>query len=124
MSLSLICLFTFLPTVYSVGGHCKNYTKPHEQRYSLRIIFLPFLFSFLATIGYYYPETSIFFWIAMDFWETIVIYSFFKLLIAYLGPKGSLHTVLQKKGTKRLCCGLLDPSSLMYIKTLELSVLQ
>ena len=123
--LASVSLITLTLSLATVRRHLDSFTNERQQRYIIRILLFPTLYSLLSTISFYFIQTAAYFEVIAVAYEVLTVYSFFKLLIAYLGPQGSLTTVLNAK-TKSddRCCGLLKPASPGFIKWIDVGILQ
>lgn len=95
-------VFTVLATVWTsvlIHRHIHNYTKPDHQKYILRILFMPIIYAVCSWLSLYFKHDSwsIFIDIGRDCYEAYVIYSFFKLLVSYLGGKEAVCSLVGKR---------------------------
>lgn len=85
--LAAVCaLSASVLTLFEIFKHIQNYEQPSLQRYVVRILALVPIYSLDSLASLLYPEYSLFFDTLRDCYESFVLYSFFSLLLAYLGP--------------------------------------
>ncbi|KAF9996144.1 hypothetical protein BGZ80_003450, partial [Entomortierella chlamydospora] len=65
--------------------HAKNYNKPSEQRHIMRIVLMIPVYAVISFLSFRFYKESIYFETIRDCYEAFVIYSFFILLLTYLG---------------------------------------
>ncbi|KAG0377830.1 hypothetical protein BGX24_005351 [Mortierella sp. AD032] len=65
--------------------HAKNYTKPSEQRHIMRIVAMIPVYAICSGLSYRFYKNALYFETVRDCYEAFVIYSFFVLLLTYLG---------------------------------------
>eukprot|EP00026_Physarum_polycephalum_P008243 Phypoly_transcript_08322.p1 GENE.Phypoly_transcript_08322~~Phypoly_transcript_08322.p1 ORF type:complete len:480 (+),score=70.01 Phypoly_transcript_08322:88-1440(+) len=100
--LSVAGFFTILATIWTsvlIHRHIRNYTKPSHQKYIIRILLMPIIYAVDSWLSLYFKHDSwaIFIDIGRDCYEAYVIYSFFKLLVEYLGGIEAVCTLVGKK---------------------------
>ncbi|MDP2437906.1 MAG: OSTA/TMEM184 family protein [archaeon] len=83
---ALCAISATLLTVFEIFKHLQNYEQPSLQRYIVRLLWLVPIYAMDSLISLLYPEHSIIFDTIRDCYESFVLYSFFSLLLAYLGP--------------------------------------
>ena len=79
--------FAFMSTGFSIWliyKHLMNYTKPHLQRYIVRIIIMVPIYAIDSWISLRWIEYSIYFDLLRDAYEAYVVYSFFALLVSFI----------------------------------------
>ncbi|ORZ00002.1 organic solute transporter Ostalpha-domain-containing protein [Lobosporangium transversale] len=78
----------FFATVISfhlLYRHAKNYNKPSEQRHIMRIVLMIPVYAIISFLSYRFYKEAVYFETIRDCYEAFVIYSFFILLLTYLG---------------------------------------
>ncbi|KAF9391135.1 hypothetical protein BGX21_011304 [Mortierella sp. AD011] len=65
--------------------HARNYNKPSEQRHIMRIVLMIPVYAVISFLSFRFYKESIYFETIRDCYEAFVIYSFFILLLTYLG---------------------------------------
>ncbi|TPX43741.1 hypothetical protein SeMB42_g04610 [Synchytrium endobioticum] len=90
-----------LLSFYLCYRHFQHYFKPNYQRHIVRILLMVPIYALCSTLSFRFYKNSIYFDIVRDGYEAFVIYSFFHLLMDYLGPDfESRHARLMKKSTR------------------------
>ncbi|KAK1759329.1 organic solute transporter Ostalpha-domain-containing protein [Echria macrotheca] len=79
-----------LASIVSIWLQTKNYRKPLLQRYVVRILLMVPLYSISSWVSMVSLEASVFFDPIRDIYEAFTIYTFFQLLINYLGGERAL----------------------------------
>ncbi|TPX34222.1 hypothetical protein SmJEL517_g03141 [Synchytrium microbalum] len=82
-------IFSILSTLlsfYLVYRHFQYYFKPNYQRHIVRILLMVPIYTICSCLSFRFFNNSIWFDIVRDGYEAFVIYSFFHLLMDYLGP--------------------------------------
>ncbi|EIW66624.1 hypothetical protein TREMEDRAFT_34766 [Tremella mesenterica DSM 1558] len=81
-------------SVMSITLQLKNYRKPPLQRAVVRIMLMVPLYAISSLIAIFSLEAAFFIDAIRDLYEAFVIYTFFQLLITYLGGERSLLIIL------------------------------
>ncbi|ORX33656.1 organic solute transporter Ostalpha-domain-containing protein [Kockovaella imperatae] len=95
--LALCGTFTAIATgvsIMSITLQLKNYRKPSLQRYVVRIMVMVPLYAISSLIAIFSLEAAFVIDAVRDLYEAFVIYTFFQLLITYLGGERSLLIIL------------------------------
>ncbi|KAF9986507.1 hypothetical protein BGZ65_007394 [Modicella reniformis] len=71
--------------------HAKNYNKPSEQRHIMRIVLMVPIYAIISFLSFRFYKHSIYFETIRDCYEAFVIYSFFILLLTYLGDDNEVQ---------------------------------
>ncbi|KAI8360149.1 organic solute transporter Ostalpha-domain-containing protein, partial [Mortierella sp. GBAus27b] len=71
--------------------HAKNYNKPSEQRHIMRIVLMIPIYAIISFLSYRFYKNAIYFETIRDCYEAFVIYSFFILLLTYLGDDNEMQ---------------------------------
>jgi hypothetical protein len=69
--------------------HATHYSRPHEQRHIIRILFMIPVYAAQSFLSYIFYKHSVYFEVLRDCYEAFAIASFFSLLCAYITP--TLH---------------------------------
>ncbi|KAF8923336.1 hypothetical protein BGZ58_003069, partial [Dissophora ornata] len=109
--------------------HARNYHKPSEQRHIMRIVLMIPIYSVISFLSYRFYKEAIYYETVRDCYEAFVIYSFFVLLLTYLGDDnktrqsritGSEHQKLMFP----LNCYYYNPHSELFLHKMKYGVLQ
>ncbi|KAH8916081.1 DUF300-domain-containing protein, partial [Atractiella rhizophila] len=82
-------LITTAASWWLILKHLQFYTVPSQQRYIVRILFMPPIYAIVSWCSYYWWTEAIYFQLIRDCYEAIVIGSFFYLLLSYLSTPAS-----------------------------------
>ncbi|KAI9292334.1 DUF300-domain-containing protein [Neoconidiobolus thromboides FSU 785] len=89
-----ICLvFSILASLVSIIAmisHLKNYTKPHLQRYIIRIKWMVPVYAMSSWISLVSLNAAFYVDAIRDIYEAFVIYCFFNLMVNYMGGERAL----------------------------------
>ena len=128
-SIAMVILCSVI-TLQNLIMHLVNYTRDDLQRHVTRIILVVPIYTIASWMELTHPDSAIVGHAVVDFWEALVIYSFFNLILEYVGgehnwlvcvqhthPEGLSHTVpFNWCFPKRMD---LDPTWLRNCKTLS-----
>ncbi|EIW82856.1 DUF300-domain-containing protein [Coniophora puteana RWD-64-598 SS2] len=126
-------VLTVLISIFSVMRHCRNYTKPYEQRQILRILYMPPVYAILSFLSYRFFRYYEYFSLAeADFvYQAITASAFFLLLIQLAAKTTAGHSaekaLMRKDKTPLpfpLCFWRFRPTKASFMYTLKWSVLQ
>jgi hypothetical protein len=78
-------LFTLIISFYNLFMHCRYYSRPELQSHAVRIVMLIPLFSLGTWLSVVNHENAFIYESILDFWEALVVYSFFMLILTYAG---------------------------------------
>jgi len=84
VSLAMVILCSII-TLQNVIMHLANYSRDDLQRHITRIILVVPIYTIASWIEISHPSLSIFCHAVVDFWEALVVYSFFNLILEYVG---------------------------------------
>ncbi|KAJ3215677.1 hypothetical protein HDU67_000145 [Dinochytrium kinnereticum] len=130
----IVCLVCTAATVVLSGinmtKHLKHFTKPSEQVPIMRIIMFAPVYAVISFLAFQFYPKAVYIFTVRDCYEAFAIYSFFTLLmqyvgkthqeqIAYLATKHEHHY----PGPCR-CFGKFDPASPRFFKRTRMMVLQ
>lgn len=97
-ALLISCLIaTVFSTVYSlftINAQLRNYRKPILQRHVVRLLLMVPLYSISSLISLFSLQAAFLIDLMRDLYEAFVIYSFFTLLVEYLGGERSILILL------------------------------
>ena len=104
-SIAMVILCSVI-TLQNLIMHLVNYTRDDLQRHVTRIILVVPIYTIASWMELTHPDSAIVGHAVVDFWEALVIYSFFNLILEYVGgehnwlvcvqhthPEGLSHTV-------------------------------
>ncbi|KAJ6788765.1 hypothetical protein PWT90_03316 [Aphanocladium album] len=83
-------LIAVLLSLYLAWMHALHYTKPREQRYIIRILFMVPVYAISSFLQIQWYRHAIYFQVISDCYEAFAIASFFALLCHYVAP--DLHS--------------------------------
>jgi hypothetical protein len=84
--IALFCAFLSTAlSLYLIYKHLQYYTKPFYQKWIIRILLMVPIYAFCSSLSFRFYYYSIYFDIIRDVYEAFVIYSFYALLISYMG---------------------------------------
>jgi hypothetical protein len=103
---TLLCIaLCFLITGVQVNRHLTNYTKPMFQSKIIMILLMPPIYAALSSLAIWLEHLHAYFLLIRDIYESVVIYSFFQLLRAYVSSyegfileDKKIHVALATKG--------------------------
>jgi len=113
----LACLLSF----YLMWRHLSHYTKSSQQKHIVRIILMVPIYAIDSFFSFRFYWLAVYFDVVRDCYEAFVIYTFYSLLLEYLGgyqhgkeliaQKGKIHLVIPlcfvevepKRGLLRQC---------------------
>ncbi|GAA5894050.1 OSTA/TMEM184 family protein [Sporobolomyces salmoneus] len=80
-------------SVWLILKHLSFFYHPSEQRMIVRILFMPIIYAWCSFFSYYFVHQALYWQLARDCYEAIVIGSFFYLLVSYLSnPRPTAET--------------------------------
>lgn len=109
-------LFSTLYSSYTIYTHLLNYRKPILQRHVIRLLLMVPIYSLSSLISLFSIQAAPLIDLLRDLYEAFVIYSFFTLLVEYLGGERSILILLHgRQEVDHLWpfnwfCRKLDPS--------------
>ncbi|EIW74213.1 DUF300-domain-containing protein [Coniophora puteana RWD-64-598 SS2] len=122
---------TLLISMFSVLQHCRNYTRPHEQRQILRILYMPPVYAIISFFSYRFFRTYDYYSLIEAAYEAVTLSAFLMLLIEYVANTATGHSAekaLVRKDKTRLlfplCFWRYRPTKAYFMYTLKWSVLQ
>lgn len=125
----LFALAATIMSIHLIGQHYRNYTQPQYQRYIIRILYMVPIYSLTSWLSFRYFAYEVYFDVVRDCYEAFVIYSFFALLINYLGEdeeqqREKLMDKDKRKFPLPLRCWSFDPKSIHFLQNCRLGTLQ
>jgi len=122
---------TVIISAVTVLHHCRNYTKPPEQRQIIRILYMPPVYAVVSFFSYRFFRSYTYYALAETIYEAITLSAFLLLLIEYVASTASGHTAegaLVRKDKQPLpipfCCWRYRPTKAYFMYTLKWSVMQ
>ncbi|OJJ43606.1 hypothetical protein ASPZODRAFT_73827 [Penicilliopsis zonata CBS 506.65] len=89
----LCAIFTVISFILAgilIAGHALHYSRPNEQRYIIRILFMVPIYALTSFLCVYFYKESVYYELIGDCYEPFAIASFFTLLCYYIAP--DLHS--------------------------------
>ncbi|KAJ3208473.1 hypothetical protein HDU82_002429 [Entophlyctis luteolus] len=128
----LFALASIAMTGYLILSHFRAYYRPSQQRWIVRILLMVPIYSVCSSLSFRFFWDSIYFNIARDFYEAFVIFSFFALLLQYLGKTPTdQHAFLQTisapvraRYPPPLMCFTFNPRGHAFLVNTKICVLQ
>ncbi|KDO27033.1 hypothetical protein SPRG_07745 [Saprolegnia parasitica CBS 223.65] len=80
---ALAALFASALTAFSMYQHLRAYTRPHLQRYILRILLIVPVYAVGSFLSFKFVHQAAYFNIVRDMYEAFVVYSFLNLVLAF-----------------------------------------
>ncbi|KAF9318456.1 hypothetical protein BG003_011187 [Podila horticola] len=124
-----LALISTLISLHLIFRHAKNYTKPSEQRHIIRIVAMIPVYSIISFLSYRFYKEAIYYETIRDCYEAFVLYSFFILLLTYLGDdtpsQRSKMTATEKRQLPfPLSCYFYNPLGDMFLHKMKWGILQ
>lgn len=103
------CILSFHQTY----RHFTNYTKPEHQKHIIRIILMVPIYGIDSLLSLRFYWISVYFDVVRDCYEAFVIYTFYSLLIEYVGGYENGKEMFAERGPFKLsvplCCVQVKP---------------
>ncbi|KAF8476290.1 DUF300-domain-containing protein [Russula ochroleuca] len=122
---------TVIISAISVLQHCRNYTKPAQQRQIIRILYMPPVYAIISFFSFRFFRSYTYYSLAETVYEAITISAFLLLLVEYVASTATGHSAegaLARKDKKPLpiplCFWRYRPSKAYFMYTLKWSVMQ
>ncbi|GAA5844567.1 hypothetical protein JCM11251_001635 [Rhodosporidiobolus azoricus] len=80
----ILTIISVVTSFWLIRKHLSFFYHPHEQRHTVRLLFMPPIYSICSFLSYFYIDYALYFQIIRDCYEALVIASFFFLLLSYL----------------------------------------
>ncbi|KAJ3329870.1 hypothetical protein HDU76_006982 [Blyttiomyces sp. JEL0837] len=132
----IVCgVLAFLATVISlhlIFRHLRNFHRPLEQTHIVRILLLVPIYAIISWFSFRYYTRAVYYNIIRDCYEAFVIYSFYALIMQYLGETPSVQKMaLMSKPTRMkfpppfgFFIGHYNPTSSTFLRNMRALVLQ
>lgn len=124
-------VLTVLISAISVLRHCRNYTKPNEQRQILRILYMPPVYAVISFFSYRYFRSYTYYALIEVAYEAVTLSAFLLLLIEFVAATAAgrdATKAIERKDKRPLpipfCCWRYRPTKPYFMYTLKWSVLQ
>eukprot|EP00053_Salpingoeca_punica_P011088 m.99285 g.99285 ORF g.99285 m.99285 type:complete len:390 (+) comp15583_c0_seq2:597-1766(+) len=82
-------------TCHQIYQHLKFYSKPSQQKWIIRILFMVPVYSFASWLGLRFFHISIYFDTIRDCYEAFVIYNFLSLCYAFIGGESAIMQAIR-----------------------------
>ncbi|KAJ3133697.1 hypothetical protein HK100_004121 [Physocladia obscura] len=82
-------VFAVGATIFSfflIGKHLRNFNNPLEQVHIVRVLLIVPIYSIVSWFAFRYYWRAVYFFTVRDVYESFTIYSFYALILQYLGP--------------------------------------
>ncbi|KAF9395480.1 hypothetical protein CPC16_008122 [Podila verticillata] len=124
-----LALISTLISLHLIFRHARNYTKPSEQRHIIRIVVMIPVYSIISFLSYRFYKEAIYYETIRDCYEAFVLYSFFVLLLTYLGDDTQSQRSKMTATEKRqlpfpLSCYFYNPLGDMFLHKMKWGILQ
>ncbi|KAF9032362.1 organic solute transporter Ostalpha-domain-containing protein [Panaeolus papilionaceus] len=126
-------LLTIIISFFSILGHCRNYTKPAQQRQILRILYMPPIYAIISFFSYRFFRDYTYYSFIQIAYEAITLSAFLLLIIEYVAETATGHSAekaVERKDKMPLpipfCCWRYRPTKAVayFMYTVKWSVLQ
>jgi len=115
----------------TVLQHCRNYTRPSEQRQIIRILYMPPVYAVVSFFSYRFFRSYTYYSLAETIYEAITLSAFLLLLIEYVASTAIGHSTegaLARKDKQSLpfplCFWRYRPTKAYFMYTVKWSVMQ
>lgn len=123
------CCIAALCSGAHIWGHLSHFAEPAQQKHIVRILLMVPIYAVLSCMSLSFPAHDIVFDSVRDCYEAFTIYSFFQLLLSYIGGESQVGGHFREKGevphpAPFNCC--LAPCKLdgRFLRRLKQGVLQ
>ena len=106
-------------TLQNVVMHLVNYSRDDLQRHVIRIVLVIPIYCTASWLEIAYPNSATICHAIVDFWEALVIYSFFNLILEYVGGEHNWLLCVQQSHPEGL--QHLQPFSWCFPKRMDLN---
>ncbi|KAF8973229.1 DUF300-domain-containing protein [Flammula alnicola] len=122
-------IVTLIISTITVISHCRNYTKPRDQRQIIRILYMPLVYAVISFLSYRFFRDYTYYSFIEVVYEAITLSAFLLLLIEFVAEKtGARENMLAKKDKRKLlfpfCCWRYRPTKPYFMYAVKWSVLQ
>eukprot|EP00658_Telonema_sp_P-2_P072400 TRINITY_DN6153_c0_g1_i4.p1 TRINITY_DN6153_c0_g1~~TRINITY_DN6153_c0_g1_i4.p1 ORF type:complete len:398 (-),score=86.80 TRINITY_DN6153_c0_g1_i4:288-1481(-) len=80
-----------------IWGHLSHFAEPRQQKHIVRILLMVPIYAILSCCSLSFPEHDIVFDSIRDCYEAFTIYSFFQLLLSYIGGESNVGAHFREK---------------------------
>ncbi|KAK2467699.1 hypothetical protein APHAL10511_000293 [Amanita phalloides] len=115
----------------TVMQHCRNYTKPNEQRQILRILYMPPIYAVISFFAYRFFRYYTYYSLIQTAYEAVTLSAFLLLLVEYVAATATerrAENAIARKDKRSLplplCCWRYRPTKPYFIYTIKWLVLQ
>ncbi|KAH9992167.1 DUF300-domain-containing protein [Russula vinacea] len=122
---------TVIISAMSVLQHCRNYTKPAQQRQIIRILYMPPVYAVISFLSFRFFRSYTYYALAETVYEAITLSAFLLLLVEYVASTAVGHSAegaLARKDKKPLplplCFWRYRPSKAYFMYAVKWSVMQ
>jgi len=122
---------TVIISLFSVLGHCRNYTNRIQQRQIIRILYMPPVYAVISFLSYRFFRDYTYYSFVEVVYEAFTLSAFLLLLIDYVAESAHGHkaeNAMARKDKRRLmlplCCFRYRPTKPYFMYTVKWSVLQ
>ncbi|KAK7057130.1 organic solute transporter Ostalpha-domain-containing protein [Favolaschia claudopus] len=122
---------TVIISIFSVLGHCRNYTNRDQQRQIIRILYMPPVYAVISFLSYRYFRDYTYYSLVEVVYEAITMSAFLLLLIEYVADSATGHkaeNAIARKDKRPLlmpfCCFRYRPTKAYFMYSVKWSVLQ
>ncbi|CAG61542.1 uncharacterized protein GVI51_K08085 [Nakaseomyces glabratus] len=116
---ALFSMLAMFMALYTILRHLMNYRKPYEQRLSIRILIVVPIFCITCLLSVLFPFYARRFVDPIrEVYEAVVIYTFFSLLITYLGGE---YEIISRRGLKHQPVNHFVPLVGQLLKKVDIS---
>ncbi|TFY60687.1 hypothetical protein EVG20_g7331 [Dentipellis fragilis] len=124
-------VITVIITIITVLKHCRNYTKPNEQRQIIRILYMPAVYAVISFFSFRFFRSYTYYSLIEVVYEAFTISAFLLLIIEYVADTGVGHSAqaaIARKDKQKLpipfCCWRYRPTKAYFMYTIKWSVMQ
>ncbi|KDR75855.1 hypothetical protein GALMADRAFT_97799 [Galerina marginata CBS 339.88] len=122
-------LVTLLISIFTVLSHCRNYTKPRQQRQVIRILYMPPVYAVISFLSYRFFRAYTYYSFVEVVYEAITLSAFLLLLIEFVAERAQgKDNILAEKEKRKLifpfCCWRYRPTKPYFMHAVKWSVLQ
>ncbi|PPQ71311.1 hypothetical protein CVT24_012037 [Panaeolus cyanescens] len=119
-------ILTIIISSFTILGHCRNYTKPAQQRQILRILYMPPIYAIISFFSYRFFRDYTYYSFIQIAYEAITLSAFLLLIIEYVAETASGHSAekaIERKDKMPLpipfCCWRYRPTKAYFMYTVK-----
>ncbi|KAJ3171397.1 hypothetical protein HK101_011254 [Irineochytrium annulatum] len=114
---------------YTIFKHLRNFNKPLEQVQIVRILLIVPIYSGISWFAFRFYTKAVYYFTIRDCYEAFVIYSFFSLIMLYLGETAHVQRMAligKQKMAFPMTFGMMkyNPDSNTFLRNIRVLVLQ